>query len=93
VGAERLGGSSGQRYVETDFGPEGKQRMLKMVDAPGEVVGRRHPQSVLDDGMKQAAAKIKLWWRSEISIGAFPDVVSRPTANRKAVLYFGSPPT
>jgi len=28
-----LGEALGQRYVETTFGPEGKQRMLKMVDA------------------------------------------------------------
>jgi predicted metalloendopeptidase len=28
-----LGEALGQRYVEATFGPEGKQRMLKMVDA------------------------------------------------------------
>ena len=34
-----LGEALGQRYVETTFGADGKQRMLKMVDTAGKIAG------------------------------------------------------
>jgi len=43
-----LGEALGQRYVELTFGADGKQRMLKMVDAR-EISERRHPGSRLDE--------------------------------------------
>ncbi|MBZ5598262.1 MAG: M13 family metallopeptidase [Acidobacteriia bacterium] len=55
-----LGEALGQRYVEETFGPEGKQRMLKMVDALEKSLDQdiRGLPWMSDDTKKQA--KIKL---------------------------------
>jgi putative endopeptidase len=55
-----LGEALGQRYVEVTFGPEGKQRMLKMVDALEKSLDDDiHNLSWMTDETKQQA-KIKL---------------------------------
>ncbi len=55
-----LGEALGQRYVEQTFGPEGKQRMLKMVDALEKSLDDDiHNLSWMTDETKQQA-KIKL---------------------------------
>ena len=40
-----LGEALGQRYVEQAFGADGKQRMLKMVDALEKSSGSGHPRT------------------------------------------------
>ena len=46
---ESLGEALGQRYVELTFGAEGKQRMLKMVDALEKSLERGYSQFDLDE--------------------------------------------
>jgi predicted metalloendopeptidase len=55
-----LGEALGQRYVELTFGPEGKARMLKMVDAlEASLAGDIHDLSWMSDETKKQA-KVKL---------------------------------
>ena len=67
-----LGEALGQRYVDATFGPEGKQRMLKMVDAlETSLAGDIHDLSWMSDETKKQA-KVKLdAIRNKIG---FPDV-------------------
>jgi endothelin-converting enzyme/putative endopeptidase len=67
-----LGEALGQRYVEATFGPEGKQRMLKMVDALEKSLDE-DIQSLAwmsDDTKKQAKVKLQAI-RNKIG---YPDV-------------------
>ena len=67
-----LGEALGQRYVESTFGSEGKQRMLKMVDMPEKSLAD-DIQSLSwmgDDTKKQAKAKLQAI-RNKIG---YPDV-------------------
>jgi putative endopeptidase len=55
-----LGEALGQRYVDVTFGPEGKQRMLKMVDALEKSLAEDiHDLSWMSDDTKKQA-KVKL---------------------------------
>jgi putative endopeptidase len=55
-----LGEALGQRYVDATFGPDGKQRMLKMVDAlEASLAGDIHNLSWMSDETKKQA-KVKL---------------------------------
>jgi len=56
-----LGEALGQRYVEATFGAEGKQRMLKMVDALETSLDDdiQHLSWMSDDTKKQAKAKLQ----------------------------------
>jgi putative endopeptidase len=55
-----LGEALGQRYVDVTFGPDGKQRMLKMVDAlENSLAEDIHDLSWMSDETKQQA-KVKL---------------------------------
>jgi putative endopeptidase len=55
-----LGEALGQRYVDVTFGPEGKQRMLKMVDALEKSLAEDiHDLSWMSDETKKQA-KVKL---------------------------------
>jgi putative endopeptidase len=55
-----LGEALGERYVDVTFGPEGKQRMLKMVDAlEKSLTSDIHDLSWMSDDTK-AQAKVKL---------------------------------
>ncbi len=55
-----LGEALGQRYVDATFGPEGKQRMLKMVDALEQSLAEDiHDLSWMSDETKKQA-KVKL---------------------------------
>jgi putative endopeptidase len=56
----QLGEALGQRYVEATFGPDGKQRMLKMVDALDKSLAEDiHNLSWMSDETKKQA-KVKL---------------------------------
>jgi endothelin-converting enzyme/putative endopeptidase len=56
----QLGEALGQRYVDVTFGPEGKQRMLKMVDALEKSLAEDiHDLSWMSDETKKQA-KVKL---------------------------------
>jgi endothelin-converting enzyme/putative endopeptidase len=56
----QLGEALGQRYVDVTFGPEGKQRMLKMVDALEKSLDEDiHSLSWMSDETKKQA-KVKL---------------------------------
>ncbi len=52
-----LGEALGQRYVEQAFGADGKQRMLKMVDALEKESGSGHSKPALDDRRNQEASQ------------------------------------
>jgi endothelin-converting enzyme/putative endopeptidase len=56
-----LGEALGQRYVEATFGAEGKQRMLKMVDALEDSLGDdiQHLSWMSDETKKQAKVKLE----------------------------------
>ena len=56
-----LGEALGQRYVETTFGPDGKQRMLKMVDALESSLDNdiQNLSWMSDDTKKQAKGKLQ----------------------------------
>src|SRR5437899_2508890 len=69
---QALGEALGQKYVERTFGPESKQRMLKMVDALEEALDEdiRTLTWMADDTKKQAKIKLEAI-RNKIG---YPDV-------------------
>jgi predicted metalloendopeptidase len=79
-----LGEALGQRYVEVTFGPEGKQRMLKMVDALEKSLDTdiQGLSWMSDDTKKQAKVKLQAIrnkigypdvWRDYSSVDIKPD--------------------